>query len=110
MFVSQSTDPDWVLHPAVFPLYYSDDQLSIYSRGLSISMRASKLSAERPRWWRVLFSVFAAFFGVQSSRNHEHDFSSGKFWPYLLMAIILGLVFIAGVYLLVQLALSLSET
>ena len=108
--MSQSTDPDLALHPAVFPLYYSDDQLSIYSRRLSIPMLVSKLSAERPHWWRVLFSVLAAFFGVQSRRNHEHDFSSGRLWPYLLMAIISGLVFIAGVYMLVQLALSLSET
>lgn len=73
-------------------------------------MLFSKLSAERPRWWRVLFSVLAAFFGVQSSRNHEHDFSSGRLWPYLLMAVILGLAFVAGVSLLVQIVLSLSET
>lgn len=70
--------------------------------------RSLELSSDKPGWWNVACSVLAAFFGVQSRRNYEQDFSSDSFWPYVLMGLVLALAFIAGVYLLVQFALSFS--
>ena len=71
--------------------------------------RCFELSSEKQGWWSVACSVLAAFFGVQSHRNYEKDFSSGRFWPYVLMGLLFALAFIAGVYLLVQFALSFSH-
>ena len=74
-----------------------------------MSFRSLEVSSEEPAWWKVACSVLAAFFGVQSHRNYEKDFSSGRFWPYILMGLILALAFVVGVYLLVQFALSFSH-
>lgn len=58
--------------------------------------------------WRVLKSVLAAFFGVQSQRNYLRDFSSGRYWPFIVIGVLSVLLFILIVYLLVLLALQLS--
>ncbi len=50
----------------------------------------------------VMKSVFAAFFGVQSNKNRERDFSSGKFVHFLIAGIILLLLFMAAVLGAVQ--------
>ncbi len=51
-------------------------------------------------------SVLAAFFGVQSRRNRERDFSRGKASHFIVMGLVLTIVFIASVMLAVRLALS----
>ncbi len=60
---------------------------------------------QKRSWWRVLGSVCAAFFGVQSEQNRQHDFSKETFWRFILGALLMAFVFISAVYLLVQLAL-----
>ncbi|WP_163834437.1 DUF2970 domain-containing protein [Spartinivicinus ruber] len=50
-------------------------------------------------------SVLAAAFGVQSQKNRERDFKSGKFSHFVIAGIIFTLVFILMVYAAVQLAL-----
>ena len=45
--------------------------------------------AERVGLWATVASVLAAFFGVQSSRARERDFSRGS--PVLFFAVALGL-------------------
>ncbi len=51
-------------------------------------------------------SVLAAFFGVQSRRNRERDFTRGKASHFILMGLVLTILFIASVMLAVKLALS----
>ncbi|MGH1460880.1 MAG: DUF2970 domain-containing protein [Neptuniibacter sp.] len=64
--------------------------------------------APKSSWWGVIMSVLAAFFGVQTRKNYQHDFASGRYWPYIFVAVLVTLIFIGGVYLLVQFALSFS--
>jgi heme/copper-type cytochrome/quinol oxidase subunit 2 len=59
-----------------------------------------------PRWIDVMLSVLAAFFGVQSKRNHERDSMADSYWLYIIISLVLVLVFIAVIYLLVKLALA----
>ena len=59
-----------------------------------------------PRWIDVMLSVLAAFFGVQSKRNHERDSMADSYWLYIVIGLVLVLVFIALIYLLVKLALA----
>lgn len=62
-------------------------------------------STDKPGWLAVLLSVIAAFFGVQSRRNYQRDFTSGRYWPYIFAGLILALSFVLLVYGLVRLAL-----
>lgn len=39
-------------------------------------------------------SVLAAFLGVQSNKNREHDFSEGKFSHFILVGIVVVVLFI----------------
>lgn len=39
--------------------------------------------------WQVVGSVLASFFGVQSSRNRERDFESGKAKHFVVVGIIM---------------------
>ena len=53
----------------------------------------------------AIFSILAAMFGVQSSKNSERDLSSGKFKQYIAAAILGVLFFIGSIYLLVKIVL-----
>lgn len=55
--------------------------------------------------WQVVTSVFAAGFGVQSSRNRERDFKQGRFGIFVAAGIVFTLLFIGTVFLVVQLVL-----
>lgn len=70
----------------------------------------SKRDHSQPSFWQVVQSVLAAFFGVQSAKNRERDFTAGRPSAYifvgvamaaLVVLIILGLVrlimYMAGV-------------
>lgn len=53
-------------------------------------------------------SVLAAFFGVQSDKARERDFSKGKPSTYIFLGIALTIIFILVVFGIVQLVLSLA--
>lgn len=55
---------------------------------------------------KILQSVLAGAFGVQSSRRHEEDFSSHSPWPYIVAGIVFTLGFIGVLALIVQWVLS----
>lgn len=44
--------------------------------------------------WRVIKSVLAAFFGVQKEASREEDFQRQSAAPFILAAIVLGIVLI----------------
>jgi hypothetical protein len=52
---------------------------------------------DAPSWLQVMWSTLAAFFGVQSSRNRERDFSRGKASQFIVMGLLMTLVLISVV-------------
>ncbi len=59
-----------------------------------------------PSLFTVVKSVLASFAGVQSSRQHEADFTSGKPIVFIAVALIATLAFILTVWGVVQLVVS----
>ena len=55
--------------------------------------------------FQVFGSVFAAVFGVQSSKNRERDFKEGRFGVFIVAGIVFTLLFIATVFTVVQVVL-----
>ena len=53
-------------------------------------------------------SVLAAFFGVQSNRARERDFTKGKPSTYIILGIVMTIVFILVIFGVVRLVLSLA--
>lgn len=56
-------------------------------------------------FFSVLQSTIAAAFGVQANKNRERDFNSGKPWVFITAGIIFVIIFVFGVYSVVQLVL-----
>jgi hypothetical protein len=54
----------------------------------------------------VFKSVGAAFFGVQSERNRQRDFSKGKLHHYVLAGAVATVAFVLVLYGIVQLILA----
>lgn len=55
--------------------------------------------------WDVAKSVGAGFFGVQSAKNRERDFTHGKASHFIVIGLIATLLFILGVWLAVVLVM-----
>ncbi|MFP6837143.1 MAG: DUF2970 domain-containing protein [Pseudomonadales bacterium] len=56
--------------------------------------------------WKVVKSVLAAGFGVQSSRNRSRDFAKGKPIHFIAVGIVLTVAFVTATIALVNLVLS----
>ena len=59
----------------------------------------------KPNILQVIGSVLSAGLGVQSSRNRERDFKHGNHRVFIVAGILFTLLFIASIYMLVQLVL-----
>ena len=57
---------------------------------------------------QVVLSVLASFFGVQSAKNRERDFTHGKASHFIAVGIILTAVFVITIIGVVKLVLSLA--
>jgi hypothetical protein len=53
-------------------------------------------------------SVAAAFFGVQSNKNRERDFSQGRFSHFIIVGILGVIIFIAALIAIVTLVIPSS--
>jgi hypothetical protein len=51
---------------------------------------------------QMIGSVFAAAFGVQSSKNRERDFKQGRFAYFVIAGILFTVLFVGTVYLVVS--------
>ncbi len=71
-------------------------------------MSDDKNHDESPNLLQVMWSTLAAFFGVQSSRNRERDFSKGKPAHFIFMGLLMTVAFIVVVMLAVKVALSFA--
>lgn len=58
-----------------------------------------------PTLWQTIQSVGASFFGVQSSRNRERDFSRGKAGHFIAIGLAMTVLFVLVVVLAVKFAL-----
>ena len=54
---------------------------------------------------RVVGSVLAAGFGVQSGKNRERDFKEGKLMTFVIAGLLFTALFVASVYLVVTVVL-----
>ena len=61
---------------------------------------------KKPTLWEVIKSVSAAFFGVQSAKNRERDFSKGNPLHFIFIGIVLTTIFVLTVYGVVRLVLA----
>lgn len=50
----------------------------------------------------ILKSAMAAMVGIQSNKNRERDFQSGKFWHFIIAGGIVTILFIATVFLMMK--------
>ncbi len=62
--------------------------------------------SDKPGFWAVLMSTFAAAFGVQSQKNQERDFKHGSIWVFIAAGLIFTALFVLAVYSVVQGVLS----
>jgi uncharacterized membrane protein YidH (DUF202 family) len=53
-------------------------------------------------WWHMLVSVCSALIGVQSDKNLNSDFTSGRLWPFILLGLMVVIVFIMVLVLVVK--------
>ena len=60
----------------------------------------------RPGFFKIIQSILAGAFGVQSNRRREEDFSSGSPVTYIFAGIVFVLIFIGTIALLVQWVIS----
>jgi hypothetical protein len=59
-----------------------------------------------PTVWQTIQSVLASFFGVQSARNRQRDFTAGKPMHFIVVGVVMTVLFVLVVVLAVKLALS----
>lgn len=60
-----------------------------------------------PGFWQVVKSVAASAFGVQSEKNRIQDFEqSQSIVPYAVVGVVFVILFIVGIMLVVNLAIS----
>ena len=57
---------------------------------------------KKPNIFQVIFSVLAAAFGVQSSKNRERDFKHGNYKVFAIAGILFTLLFLVTVVSIVQ--------
>ncbi|WP_290653052.1 DUF2970 domain-containing protein [Idiomarina sp.] len=66
-------------------------------------------SQKRPGIISTIFSVIAAFFGVQSESNRQRDFKHGSPLAYIIVGIILATVMVFGLIGVVNWVLAASS-
>lgn len=55
---------------------------------------------------KVMQSILAGAFGVQSDKRREEDFSSHSPWPYIIAGVLFTASFVVGLILIVNLVLA----
>jgi len=65
-------------------------------------------AGKAPSLLKVLGSVLASMFGVQSNRRREEDFTHGKPSQYVVIGLLVTVVFILAVWGVVSLVMKLA--
>lgn len=66
----------------------------------------NETNPKKPGFWQIVLSILAAALGVNSERNRERDFSASSPWPFITGGIIFGVLFVAGIALIVKVVLA----
>ena len=56
----------------------------------------------RNRWLKVLQSVLASAFGVQSQQKYQQDFAQNNIMPYIVTGIVFVVLLVVGLVVLVN--------
>lgn len=73
------------------------------------SSKAERKDQEKqrgPSVLKVMQSILAGAFGVQSDKRREEDFSSHSPWPYIIAGILFTASFVVGLIVIVNLVLA----
>ena len=73
------------------------------------SSKAERKGQEKQRGpgvLKVMQSILAGAFGVQSDKRREEDFSSHSPWPYIIAGILFTASFVVGLIVIVNLVLA----
>ncbi|GIU32414.1 DUF2970 domain-containing protein [Shewanella schlegeliana] len=54
------------------------------------------------RFWQILSSTLAAFFGVQTEQNRIRDFQTTSPIAFIIMGIVLAILFVVALLLIVN--------
>lgn len=68
--------------------------------------RKDKQKPKGPGVFKVMQSILAGAFGVQSDKRREEDFSSHSPWPYIIAGILFTASFVVGLVVIVKLVLA----
>ena len=69
---------------------------------------SSKRDHGKPSFWQVVHSVVAAFFGVQSAKNRERDFTAGRPSAYIFVGVAMAALVVLIILGLVRLIMYLA--
>jgi len=58
--------------------------------------------------FKVVMSVIAAMFGVQSSKNHERDFAKGRPAAYIIVGILMTALFVLTLWGVVNIVMGMA--
>ncbi|MBW4933289.1 DUF2970 domain-containing protein [Marinobacter sp. F4206] len=61
---------------------------------------------QSPGVLKVMQSILAGAFGVQSDKRREEDFSSHSPWPYIIAGVLFTAGFVIGLIVIVQMVLA----
>ncbi len=64
--------------------------------------------SDKPTFWSIVLSTFAAAFGVQNRKNLEKDFKHGNIYTYIAAGIIFTVLFVITVAIVVKVVLANS--
>lgn len=73
-----------------------------------MTKQSSDASKKKLSFFQVFSSVVASFAGVQSNEKRERDFTQGRASHFIIVGVILTLLFILGVWGVVNVAMSLA--
>lgn len=63
---------------------------------------------DQPGVLETVQSVLAAFFGVQSTKNRERDFTKGRAGTFIIVGTIMTALFVLVLYLVVRMVVSMT--
>ncbi|MEQ1440328.1 DUF2970 domain-containing protein [Fontimonas sp. SYSU GA230001] len=65
----------------------------------------NRTAPPRQGWLQTISSVAASFFGVQSSKHRQRDFTKGKAGHFIAVGLIMTVLFVLVVWIAVKIAL-----
>ncbi len=74
--------------------------------GRSENPKTTQGKPGQPGVLKIMQSILAGAFGVQSDKRRQEDFSSHSPWPYIIAGLLFTAAFVVGLILIVQAVLA----